>query len=276
MRSYWRRSVLCWLALSPLIVLTLFPFAVMLATALKPAAEVLSAAPSWLPSRIAWENFPRMWVNAGFGRALLNSLYVSLGATLVTLLVSIPAAYAMSRHRFRGRGLYRDFLLVTQMLSPVVLVLGIFKLAAALHALNSLTALIAIYAAFQITFAVWMLRSYFDSIPLDLEEAAWLEGASTLRTLRDVFLPVSLPALTVTAIFTFINGWNEFILALTLLRSSREYTLPIQIFSLVAGRYSIAWEQVMAAALLATLPVAIAFLWLQRYLVGGLTIGAVK
>jgi multiple sugar transport system permease protein len=271
-----RRTVLCWLALSPLIVLNLFPFAVMFATAVKPSDEVLSAATSWLPSRFAWHNFIAMWQASNFGGALLNSVYVSAVSAAAAILVSIPAAYAMSRYRFRGRGVYRDFLLITQMLPPVVLVLGLFRLAAWLHLLDSLTALLLIYAAFQIAFAVWMLRSYFNSIPVDLEEAAWLEGASRLRTIWSIFLPMSAPAIAVTAIFAFINAWNEFIVALTMLRSQGNYTLPIQIFSLVAGRYQVAWEQVMAATFVATVPVAILFAWLQRFLVGGLSLGAVK
>ncbi|HTW29247.1 MAG TPA: carbohydrate ABC transporter permease [Acetobacteraceae bacterium] len=271
-----RRSLLCWLVLAPLIVVNLFPFAVMLATAVKPASEVVSAAPSWLPSRFAWGNFIAMWHAANFGTALMNSVYVSVASAAVAILISIPAAYATSRYRFRLKGIYRDFLLITQMLSPIVLVLGLFRLAAWLGLLNSLNALVIIYAAFQIAFAVWMMQSYFSSIPIDLEEAAWLEGASRVRAVWSIFLPMSVPAIAVTAIFTFINAWNEFAVALTLLRSENQYTLPIQIFSLVAGRYTVQWEQVMAATFLATVPVAIVFGWLQRYLVRGLALGAVK
>lgn len=271
-----RKALLCWLALLPLIALNLFPFLVMLSTALKPASEVLSAAPAWLPSRYAWSNFAAMWRNSGFASAFLNSVYVSAVSAFFAVLVSVPAAYAVARYRFRAKGLYRDFLLVTQMLPPVVLVLGLFRLAAWLGLLNSLTALLLIYGAFQIAFAIWMLQSYFASIPVDLEEAAWLEGASRLRSACTIFLPMSLPAIAVTTIFAFINAWNEFIVALTMLRDQSNYTLPIQIFALVAGRYQVEWEQVMAAALVATVPVALLFAWLQRYLVVGLAAGAVK
>jgi len=182
-----KKSILCWLALSPLIVVVLFPFAVMVATALKPAAEVLSADPSWLPSRIAWENFVTMWQATDFGTALLNSLYASTLATLLALAVSIPAAYAMSRYRFPGQGLYRDFLLVTQMLSPIVLVIGLFRLVAWLGLVGSVDSLVLVYAGFNIAFAVWMLQSYFATIPLDLEEAAWL-AASWARSSRPASL----------------------------------------------------------------------------------------
>ncbi len=268
------RSILYWLLLSPLVVVVLFPFAVMFITAIKPQAEVLD--PTWWPSAARWANFAEMWRATGFGAALLNSLYVSGMATVITTVVSIPAAYALSRYRFAGRGAFRQFLLVSQMLSPIVLVVGLFRLVAAVGLIDSLHAVTMVYAAFNTAFSVWMLQSYFATIPKDLEEAAWIERASPFQTLIRVFLPLAVPAMVVTAIFTFISTWNEFVVALTMLRQQSAYTLPIQIFSLVAGRYTVEWHYVMAAAFVATIPVAILFAWLQRYLVRGLALGAVK
>jgi len=269
-----KRTFIAWIILAPLIVLTLFPFAVMFLTAVKPPQEVLS--PTWWPSEFRWANFSEMWVRTGFGTALLNSFYVSVIASIGAIIVSIPAAYAMSRFHFAGHGAFRQFLLVSQMISPIVLVLGLFRLLAAYGLIESVTAVGAIYMAFNIAFTVWMLQSYFDTIPKDLEEASWMEGAGRFKTLVQVFLPLCLPAIAVTAIFTFINAWNEFVVALTMLRSQGSYTLPIQVFSLVAGRYTVEWHYVMAATLVATLPVAILFVWLQRYLIKGLALGAVK
>ena len=260
--------------LSPLVVLTLFPFAVMAITALKPPGEVLN--PSWVPSRLAWENFITMWQATNFGPALWNSIYVGVLSTLIAIVVSIPFAYALNRYTFAAKGFLRQFLLVTQMLSPIVLVIGLFRIAAALGLVDSVNSVVIVYGAFAIAFTVWMLQSYFATIPRDLEEAAWLEGASHALALIRVFLPLALPAITVTAIFAFINAWNEFVIALTMLRRQESYTLPIQIFSLVAGRYTVEWHHVMAASLVATIPVAIIFAWLQRYLVKGLGVGAVK
>jgi multiple sugar transport system permease protein len=269
-----RRSLICWLVLSPVVVAAIFPFAVMLITALKPNTEVLT--PNWWPSRITWENFRTMWVATNFGNALKNSLYVSVLATLGSLIVSIPAAYALTRFNFAGREFYRQFLLVTQMLSPIVLVVGLFRLMVTLGLIDNINSVTVVYAAFNIAFSVWMLQSYFATIPRDLEEAAWMEGAGRVKTLVKVYLPLAVPAIVVTAIFTFINAWNEFVIALTLLRSQSSYTLPIQIFSLVSGRYTVEWHHVMAATFAATIPVAVAFAWLQRYLVRGLALGAVK
>jgi multiple sugar transport system permease protein len=271
-----RRSLLCWGVLTPLLVLNLFPFAVMLATAVKPGSEVVSAAPSWLPSRIAWENAAGMWNSTGFGGALANSLYVATISTCITILVSVPAAYAMARYRFYGRGGYRSFLLVTQMLSPIVLVPGLFRLAVLFGMLQSLNALVIVYAAFHIAFAVWMLQNYFSGIPAELEEAASLDGATRVQTMLLVFMPLSAPGVAVTAVFSFVAAWNEFGVALTLIGREDRHTLPVQIFSLVAGRYSVEWHYVMAATLLATVPVAAVFLAVQRYMVRGLALGAIK
>jgi multiple sugar transport system permease protein len=269
-----KRTVISWIVLAPLVVVILFPFAVMFITAVKPQREVLD--PTWWPSEFRWWNFVDMWSATNFGTALWNSLRAAGIATIGAIVVSIPAAYAMSRFRFAGRGVFRQFLLVSQMLSPIVLVVGLFRLMASLGLVESVNAVGLVYMAFNIAFTVWMLQSYFDTVPRDLEEAAWMEGAGRARTVWSVFLPLVTPAIAVTAIFTFINAWNEFVIALTLLRRQETYTLPIQVFSLVAGRYTVEWHHVMAATFAATLPVAVLFAWLQRYLVRGLALGAVK
>ena len=206
-----RRSLLCWLALSPLLVLVVFPFAVMLSTGLKPIDEVLAWPPRWLPTHIAWQNFRDMWVAVDFGTAAANSLLISLLATALAIAVAVPAAYAMARLELRGRGLYRNFLLVTQMLSPILLVLGLFRMAAAIPfgdgtLVDTRSGVVLIYGAFNIAFAVWMLASYFATIPRDLEEAAWLDGCTRAGAVLRIFLPLAVPAISVTAIVTFVGG----------------------------------------------------------------------
>jgi len=280
-RRLLRRSAVSWLVLSPLLVVALFPFAVMLSTALKPLNEVTAFPPRWLPSRLDWQNFVDMWNTVDFGTGLTNSLFVSLTATLLTILVSVPAGYAMSRLPFRGVAVYRQFLLVTKMLSPILLVLGLFRMAASIRIgdgtlVDTRIVVVVIYAAFNIAFAVWMLASYFGTIPVELEEAAWIDGANRLQSVLRIFLPLSLPAIAVTGIVTFVGSWNEFVVALTMLRDPSRLTLPLKVVNIVAGRYTVEWNQVMAATLLATLPVAVVFAALQRYLVQGLTLGAVK
>ncbi len=270
------RSILYWVLLSPLVVVILFPFAVMFVTAVRPREELFTYPPTWTFSQFRWINFVEMWDKVNFGGALVNSLFVSVLSTLFALALGIPAAYALSRYRFRGKGLYRQFLLITQMMSPIVLVLGLFRLIVALGLVDSPYALIFTYTAFNLAFTIWMLQNYFNTIPIELEEAAGIDGASSLVILFRIFLPLATPAIVVTAIFSFVNSWNEFVLALTMLRSSDNYTLPVMVFAQVGGRYQVEWHHVMAATLLATVPVAIVFSWLQRYLLRGMALGAVK
>lgn len=271
-----KKTLIYWAILSPLVVVILFPFAVMFVTAVRPRDELFVYPPRWGFSEFRWGNFAEMWVKTNFGEALFNSLYVSVLSTALALLLSIPAAYALSRYRFPGKGAYRTFLLMTQMMSPIVLVLGLFRLMVALGMVNNLNSLVLTYAAFNMAFTIWMLQSYFSTIPRDLEEAAWIDGASHFTSLVRIFLPLAVPAMAVTAIFSFINGWNEFVLALTMIRSSDDFTLPVQIYSQVAGRYQVEWHHVMAGTVLATVPVAIVFSWLQKYLIRGMALGAVK
>ena len=271
-----KKSLIYWLILSPLMVVILFPYAVMFFTAIKPRAEIFAFPPRWLPSGPRWENFIDMWQATGFGPALLNSLYIATASTVLCLAVAIPAGYALSRFEFRGKGLYRQFLLITQMLSPIVLVIGIFRLMAKLGLIDQLNSLVLAYGAFTLAFATWMLQSYFTTIPKEFEEAALIDGANRAQSLARIFVPLAAPAVAVTAILTFIYSWNEFVLALTLLRSSELFTLQIKIYSLVGGRYTVEWDHVMAATLLATVPVAAVFAWLQRYMVRGMALGGLR
>ena len=233
--------------------------------------------PAKLPVRWGFAFWDKVFrPEAGAMRALGTSLLIAGLTVALSLAVAIPAGYALSRYRFIGRSSSRRFLLVTQMLSPIVLVLGIFRLLVIFGVLNDVNVVAVLYAGFNIAFSVWMLESYFSTIPRDLEEAAWIEGASRLKTLVKVFLPLALPAIAVTALFTFVNSWNEFVIALTMLRREGDFTLPIQILSIVSGRYAVEWHLVMAAAFCATLPVAVAFAWMQKFMLRGLTAGAVK
>ncbi|HEX3346705.1 MAG TPA: carbohydrate ABC transporter permease [Acetobacteraceae bacterium] len=276
-----RRSIICWAVLAPLIALVLFPYAVMLSTALKTTPEVMAFPPRWIPRVWSLASFPAMWAQAHLGSAIGNSLIIAGGSVLLTLCVAIPAAYALARLPFRTKPAYRAFLLVTQMLAPVLLILGLFRMAASVQLgdgtlVNTRAGVILIYAAFQIAFSVWMLSAYFAAIPQDIEEAAWIDGCGRMQAVRHVFLPLAVPAIAVCAIVAFVAGWNEYVVALTMLRDPDKQTVTLQVVNLVAGRYQIAWNQAMAGALVATVPVAVVFAGLQRFLVRGLALGAVK
>ncbi len=271
-----KRSIVYWLILSPLLLIILLPYAVMITTALKPATEVFAFPPTWLPRQPTLASFAAMWTKTGFGAALFNSLYVSVGATLLSLVLAIPAAYAMARYTLPAKGALRMVLLLTQMISPVVLIIGIFRMMSAQGLINQHLSLIFAYSGFSVAFAVWMLQSYFQTIPREIEEAAWIDGATWFGTIRRIFLPLAMPAIGVTAIFTFITAWTDFILAFTLLRTPEKLTATMKVFYLVSGTYHVDWNEVMAASLVATVPIAVIFVLLQKQIVGGLSLGAVK
>jgi len=271
-----RKSLMCWALLSPFLIVVLFPYATMLSTALKQKDEIFTFHRSWLPRELYFGNFAELFFDRGFGRALANSLTISIGATLLSLVVAIPAAYALTRMRVPGRGALTNYLLITQMISPIVLIIGLFRMFAYVGLINSLLSVIIAHSAFFMAFAVWMLRSYFATIPKDLEEAAWLDGASRFGAFLRVFLPLCLPGIVVTAIFTFVNSWNEYAMSLTLLRNASQQTAPVQIAFLTGTLYQIEWHLIMAATLVASVPVAIVFASIQRYLIGGMSLGGVK
>lgn len=257
----YRRCLLSWVALAPLIALNLFPFAVVLDTILR--AERVKGG-----SVIAF--WSGLWARTELGTALLNSLGIALATAIASTLIALPAAYALSRFRFRGRQAMSQALLGSQMLAPVMLVLGLSRMVAGLGLTDMRVALVVLYSAFQVPFAIWMLRGYIDAIPLELEDAARLDGASRRQILTAIVLPLSGPAIAVTATFAFITAFNEFVLALTILRSPDNFTLPMRVNALTAGRYAVDWGDVMGAVLVASAPVLITFLWLQRYMLRGL------
>jgi len=269
------QTLICWALLLPVVFVVLFPFIVTFFTALKPRNELTAIPPNFLPTEFMWSNFIDVWNQTNISQSIMNSFFISTTATLIAIAVAAPCAYAMTRFDFKGKSAYRFFLLVTQMLSPIVLVLGLFRLMVNVGVVDSLGFLSIIYAAFNIAFCVWMLQSYFETIPKDLEESAWIEGAGRFRSMVSIFLPLAIPAITIVAMFTFVNSWNEFIIAFSTLRDTSSYTIQLGIIEMT-GYYSIRWDYIMVSVIIASLPVALLFSWLQKHLIGGLTTGAVK
>jgi multiple sugar transport system permease protein len=261
--------------LAVILAVSIFPFAFMLSTALRPRAEIFRFPPSWLPGTWAWWNFVDVWSAAPLLKYLANSILVAAGSTIINLALAIPAGYALARLRFPGRGLFRQLLLVTQMFSPVVLIIGLFRFMTTVHLTDTPWSLILTYAALSVSFSTWFLAGYFRSIPEEIEEAAMVDGASRIGALIRVILPSMTPALVAATVFAFIWAWNDFVIALTFISSPDKRTLPLGIYSFL-GQYTVEWHYLMAAALIAVVPVVILFLSIERYLVKGLTAGAVK
>ncbi len=261
----------------------LAPYIVMFLTSLKGQSELQKIPTDYLPKEWNWSNFIDVWrgVNEGDTQVqsiagfLRNTLIIAGGATLLALVVSLPAAYYTARNRFRGRTAFLLLVIVTQMFAPTALVIGIYREVIALDLVNTYLALIVVNAAFNLAFSIWILTGFISSIPIDLEEAAMIDGATRFQAMWKVTLPLALPGIVTAVIFTFIAAWNEFVIALTLTSSQDRQPLTVGVTSFI-GLYEIQWQYMFAASLIAIVPVVILFATIERWLVGGLTAGAVK
>jgi multiple sugar transport system permease protein len=274
-----RRRVVSRAALScagvALALVVLAPYVVMVCTALKPEAELRIAPPRLLPLESRLGNFLEVLGDPSFQGWLRASLVVALMSTAIVVLAATPAAYYTARHRFPGRSAFLLLVLVTQMFSPTALVVGLYRQFFELGLVDTYAALILTNAAFNLAFAVWILRAFFAAIPREIEEAAAVDGCGRFRTLARVVLPLSLPALVTAVIFAFIAAWNEYIVALTLMTDPARKPLTVGITSYVTA-YVQHWNYLFAASVLAIVPVVVLFAVIERHLVGGLTAGSVK
>jgi multiple sugar transport system permease protein len=253
----------------------LSPYLVMLFTALKPAAELRTTPPTLLP--VTWQpgNVLAVLGDGAFQDWLRVSLVVATASTVLVLVAAVPAAYYTARHRFPGRTAFLFLVLVSQMFSPTALVVGLYREFFELDLINTYTALILTNAAFNLAFAIWILRAFFASIPREIEEAAAVDGCGRVRSLVGIVLPLSLPGIATAAIFAFIAAWNEYIVALTLMTDAARKPLTVGITTYVTA-YVQHWNSLFAASILAILPVVVLFALIERYLVGGLTAGSLK
>jgi multiple sugar transport system permease protein len=253
----------------------LSPYLVMTLTALKPARELRATPPRLTP--VDWQpgNFLDVLNDPAFQSALQVSVVVALVSTVLVVLAAVPAAYYTARHRFRGRTTFLLLVLITQMFSPTALVVGLYREFFELELINTYTALILTNAAFNLAFAIWILRAFFASIPREIEEAAAVDGCGRLGALVRVVLPLAGPGIATAAIFAFIAAWNEYVVALTLMTDPDMKPLTVGITSYVTA-YVQHWNLLFAASVIAIVPVVILFAVIERSLVNGLTAGGVK
>lgn len=251
------------------------PFAYMLATSLKPNSLALEVPPDFIPNNPTTANYRDAWSSNHFGRYFLNSLGVAIATTVLSVLLSSMMAYAFSRLRFPGRRLLFGLLLLGLMVPTMMLIVPQFLLARHLHLLDSYLGLVLFYVGGTLALNTFLLRSFFQDVPVELEEAMVVDGAGPWKRYRRLILPLSRPALATVAIFTFLASWDEFVWALTIINDPDKRTLPIAI-ALFQGQYATSWGIVFAASAIAVLPVILIFVALQRQFIGGITAGAVK
>jgi multiple sugar transport system permease protein len=268
------RTLVLALAAYAIAMIFILPYVEMVISALRPPKELL--ARGYLPSRYDWSNFTSIW-KTGFGKNLGASLRVAGGATLLVLLVALPAAYFTARRRFRGRAVFLLLVLATQMFQPAAMLVGIQREFISFDLPSPIFSLILVNAGFNLAFAVWILNAYFGSIPAELEEAAMVDGTSRLGALGRITLPLALPGIVTALIFTFIGAWNELLVALTLTLGAPDRQRPLTVgINNYIGQYSIDWGHLFAGSVIATLPVIALFAIIEGKVVGGLTAGSIK
>ncbi|MEU7692143.1 carbohydrate ABC transporter permease [Microbispora hainanensis] len=268
-----------WAGLGLLGLFTLTPLYVMLTSAIKPLQDVQGDF-HWIPTTITLRPFSDMWRTVPLARYFANSLIVASVAALVSVLIAIFAAYAISRFRFPGRRIFSVTVLSTQMFPGILFLLPLFMIyvnlgtAIGVELYASRTGLIITYLTFSLPFSIWMLAGYFDSIPTALDEAAQVDGSGPIGALLRVVLPAATPGIVAVAIYAFMTAWGEVLFASVMTdESSRTLAVGLQGY---ATENDVYWNQIMAASLVVSVPVVAGFLLLQRYLVQGLTAGAVK
>ena len=268
-------KILLYFVVIDICIFTLYPYFAMFCSALKSRAEIFSVNGTILPVEPMWSNFINVWKRAPLAQYAVNSLLIAGGSTLLAMLCGIPAAYALSRMKFKGKTAFLGFVIVSQMFAPVVLVIGIYKVMAVLGFTDSIVGLIFVNAAFNQAFTIWLLRGTFMSISPEMEQAATIDGCTRIQALIRILLPVAAPGIVTTLIFIFINAWNEYTVALTLISTdtSKPLTVGINIFN---GYNMIEWQYLFAASLFAILPVVILFMGIEKNLTSGLTAGGVK
>lgn len=262
-------------AIGAYVLFALFPIFWTLKISVTPTSLLYSEGITLWPSRTTFQNFTTVLSATDFPRYFLNSVIVSLSTAALVTVIATLAGYAMSRFTFRGKAALAIMLLLTQTFPLVMVIPPIYRMMGQVGLINSLTGLIIIYTAFNTAFATFLMQSFFDGIPKDLEEAAMIDGCTRAQAMRRIIVPLTLPGMGATLGFVFTAAWSELLFALMLISSDDKKTFAVGLLTYI-GKFAVDWGQMMAASVLALIPVCIFFAFLQRYLVTGLTAGAVK
>lgn len=262
--------------LTVLVVLAfIFPIIWLFLTALKPAGQMFGGPFDIIPDSVTLENVTRMWNTVGFQTAFRNSLIVSGVSAVIVTIVSLMAAFSLSRFRYRYSGTFSGMILAVQLLPGIVLVVPLIGILRNLNLTDKLGGLIIVYLLLGLPVATWMLKGFLDDIPIDLDEAAMVDGANTVQRLLQILFPILAPAVVAVGAFAFLLAWGEYLFALSLITSTDSKTLPLALQA-AFGQYTIDWGLLTAGGAIISLPPALLFVIFQRYLVGGLTSGSVK
>lgn len=260
--------VICFIALIPI----LYAFGLSLSS----GSAALGSGLSFFPASPTLKNYAAILVDEPFLLWLKNSLILSVGTMVLAMGTAVTAAYGFSRYRFRGRRAMLQLLLILNAFPQILSMFAIFRLFKILHLLNSYGGLIIVYAGSMCIFSIWNMKGYFDTIPVEIEEAARIDGAGAGQVLVKIVLPLARPAIIVTAVMVLIFVWNEYLFATTFMMDESSYTLAGGLYQLQSGDYSRSWPLFSAAAILVSVPILLVFFRIQKYMISGLTAGGVK
>jgi len=270
-------SVFVWGTVLAILGWSLFPMYWMLVTSLKRNMDVFKVPPELWPSHPTLENYIALASGVNpIGRFFVNSLITSILTVIITIILATLAGYALSRLRFRFRDQILVSVLVTQMFPLVIMLAPLYLLYVKTHLLNTYAGLVIAFTSFALPFGIWMIKGFIDSVPVEVEEAAMVDGCSRLKAMWTLVLPLTIPGIVATGIFAFLDAWNNLLFPLTLTNELKMKTLPAGLVLACTGQFKHEWSGMMAASFITTLPVLIVFILMQRYLVEGLTRGAVK
>jgi multiple sugar transport system permease protein len=258
------------------LLLVVLPIYWMIVTSFKTNAEIVNAQViTYWPKTFTLDNYKGLFSVMNYGTYLKNSLIVTLSTSLVVTVLSIYGGYGLARFKFRGKGVAMVFFLVTQMIPSILVIIPLYVVFSQMHLIDTYTSLFIFYTVTNLPFCAITMRSFFERIPYALEEAAFVDGCSRGQTLWKVVLPVMFPGIVAVFVFAFIGAWNELIAGTIFLNTQKMWTIPIGLKSLV-GKYNVDWGSMMAGGCLALLPTALMFIFVQKYIVEGMTAGAVK
>ncbi|MBD8063870.1 carbohydrate ABC transporter permease [Devosia sp. PTR5] len=269
------KQVLFYALVVVIVVVSVFPFYYAILTSFKSGTDLFRV--TYWPTSLSLENYRQVFTQGSFPRNLLNSLFVASLTVILALFLAVTASFALSRVRFRGRGLLLMVILAVSMFPQIAVLAGLFEVIRGLGIYNTPWALIFAYTIFTLPFTVWVLTTFMRDLPIEIEEAAIVDGASPWVIITQVFMPLMWPALVTTGLLAFIAAWNEFLFALTFTVSNQTRTVPVAIALLSGGsQYEIPWGTIMAASVVVTVPLVVLVLIFQRKIVSGLTAGGVK
>ena len=253
----------------------MFPFYWLFVTSIKTEKEVYSFPVGYFPKKPTLVNYVNVWMNSRFPRYFLNSDVVALVSSTIVTFIAILGAYSLARYNFKFKSQFLVFFLITQMFPLILFIVPLYIIFSKLKLINTLTGLILVYTSFNLPFSLFLMRGFIEGVPKEIEESALIDGCGRFRMIMRIVIPIIRSGVFATFAFAFTGAWNEMLFALMFLNSEKKLTIPV-FLSMFVQKYDVSWGEMSAAALISLIPVAVMFAWIQKYLVRGLAMGAVK